>query len=89
MALKVPFHVHSVSMTSAPVRVEFEGKPINAMVDCMEIELVSANPRHGTPTFRFVGEEVAVAEQLFKQGAKILVTVELEETANTETPKAA
>jgi hypothetical protein len=55
----------------------------------MEIELVSANPRHGTPTFRFVGEEVAVAEQLFKQGARILVTVELEETANTETPKAA
>jgi hypothetical protein len=87
MALKVPFVVHSVGMTSVPVQVQYEGKAIAAMVDCLEVELASTNPRHGTPTLRFVVEEVAVAEELFKQDAKVVITVEVEGESKPEPTK--
>jgi hypothetical protein len=86
MALKVQFVVHSVSMTTVPVQVQYEGRAINATVDCLEVELASANPRHGTPTLRFVGEEVAAAEELFKQDAKVVVSVEADESESTPEP---
>ena len=84
MSLSIKFNVHGISMQSVPVKVEYEGKPINAMVDCLEVELTSDNPRHGNPTLRFVGEEIAKAQELIKPDGKVIVTIDVEAPSSTK-----
>lgn len=78
MALSIKFNVHGISMQSVPVQVEYEGKPINAMVDCLEVELTSENPRHGNPILRFIGAEVPKAQELIKRDGTVIVTIDVE-----------
>ena len=76
-----------MSMSSVLVMLEYEGKPINAFVDCLEVELTGENPRHGNPTLRFVGEEIAVAHEQLKPDARVIVTLEVEAPAAEGTSK--
>ena len=75
--LQVVFSVHGTSMSSVPVKVPYEGKTVNAMLDCLEVELTSDNGRHCSPTLRFVGDEIVKAQELFKRDSKRTVTVDV------------
>jgi len=85
--MKVTYVVHGASMSTAPFKVEHEGKTLNATVDCLEVELTGEDPRHGSFTHRFIGDEAIEAEQLFKPNARIVATFVSEE--KTEQAKAA
>ena len=76
--MKQDFVVHGVSMSTVPFRVEHQGKVINAIVNCLEVELNDPNGRHGSPTLRFIGDDVNTAESMFKNGAKVTATFEVE-----------
>lgn len=77
--MKTNLRVHSVSTTSIPAKVEFEGNSIHAVVDCYEVELISGK-RHGGTTLRFVGNEIPEAMEVFKQDGVVSVTFEAVET---------
>lgn len=77
--MKTNLRVHSVSTTSIPAKVEYEGSPIQAVVDCYEVELTSFK-RHGSVTLRFVANEIPEAMEVFKQDGVVSVTFEAVET---------
>ena len=74
--MKQAYAVHSASMSTVPYKVVHDGKAINAMVNCLEVELVDPDGRNGTTTLRLIGDDVASGEALFKDGAKVSVTFE-------------
>ncbi len=65
--MKVEFKVHGISKGTATVKTEVDGEEVTASLPSLEVELVSVKQRHGNIVLRFVGQEMAEAQDKFKQ----------------------
>jgi hypothetical protein len=82
--MKVEYKVHGVAKGMANVPTEVDGEPITASVPCLEVELVTVSQRHGNQTLRFIGSQMAEAEELYKPDAEIMVTFEAKSAPESE-----
>lgn len=73
--MKVDFIVHNITQGPARVPAIVEGIETSAVVDCVEVELTPALPRHGSLTLRFIGAERAEAANLFQEGATVALDI--------------
>lgn len=73
--MKIEFNVHNVTQGPARVPATVEGKETTAIVDCVIVELSCCNPRHGSLTLRFIGDERADAANTFKPGGVVTLAV--------------
>lgn len=75
--MKIKAKVHSAVVVPMSATVEFKGQSIVALVDCLEVALVTEGS-HANPTFRFVGPEADEAKKLFAQDAVVYLTLSAE-----------
>jgi hypothetical protein len=66
--MKIEFTVASATITGQNVIAKIDGNDIPAVIEALEVELVS-NP-HGSLRLRFVGAEKDAASKLFKVNSK-------------------
>ena len=79
--MKVTYTVHNPHRTPSATRAVVNGKEMTATVDALEIELVAQDSTHGGIKLRFIGDDIAGAEELFKPDAKITATFAAEGAA--------
>ena len=70
------YTVHNPHMSPNATQAIVKGKPMVATVDTFEVELVADDLSRGGIKLRFVGDEVASAQELFIADAKIAVKFE-------------
>ena len=65
------YTVQNPHLTQSAARGVVQGKEMIVTVDAFEVELVSDVPQNGTVKLRFIGDEIAGAQELFVADAKI------------------
>jgi hypothetical protein len=76
MNIEVEYVVHGTSNAPIPFQTEHKGMTLSATTDSLEVELTGVDPRHGSMTLRFIGDEMAAAAELFKPGTAITAAFE-------------
>lgn len=74
MALSAIYTVQNPHITPSSTRANVGGREMAVTVDALEVELVSESPSHGAIKLRFIGNEIAPAQELFKNDAKIVAS---------------
>jgi hypothetical protein len=69
--IDVNYTAQSPHMTQAAARATVQGQEMVATVDCFEVQLVADLPSNGGIMLRFIGDQIAAAQDLFGQDAKI------------------
>ena len=70
-AVKVGYTVQNPHMTPSAARAIVQGKEMVATVDAFEVELVADLSSNGGIKLRFIGDEIAAAQAVFVNDAKI------------------
>jgi len=69
--MEVGYTVQGPHMTQSAARAIVQGQEMIATVDCFELQLVADSSSNGGIMLRFIGDEIAPAQELFQQDAKI------------------
>jgi hypothetical protein len=69
--IEAVYMVQNPHITPSAARGTVNGKEMVVTVDAFEVELVSQNSTHSGIKLRFLGEDVAAAQELFKVDTKV------------------
>ena len=72
--MQATYTVQNPHITQSAARAIVQGKEMLATVDAFELQLVADLASNGGITLRFLGDEIAAAQELFKPDAKIKAT---------------
>ena len=73
--MKLQYKVHNVSTSSVSTTGTVDGQDQWVHVEGLEVELTSADGRHGSLTLKFIGKDVAEAREKFKNDADVTLEV--------------
>jgi len=73
--IKVKYSVHSTNRQLVSAEAIIGEKKGSVLVDGLAVQLVPKDAHHGSLTMNFFGDELATAQELFKQDATVELTI--------------